>query len=370
METENNENQKPKEQETANEQSLPSCCKPQGKKGKGLAQGIAFGLIPHAGCIAFILASVLGLTVAASFFRPLLAKSYFFYIMIAMSMVFATISALFYLRINGGINTARNHKGYLTILYGSTILISVLLYFVVFPIVASASAASITGTGQAINTNTGANLENMNTLTLKVAIPCPGHAPLITGDLKGLEGVVKVEYAPTSTFKVYYDPAKTTKQQILGLPIFQEYKATVIDESSGVSTTASNTTATTTTYAGGNVQIVKLSVVNGRYVLEPSTVKKGIPVRLEADLSKMPGCSKSVVISTFNVNKYLTPEDNIIEFTPNKAGIFNIACSMNMYKGTFEVLESDETRSNYVQPSSNSGGGCGCGGGSGGSCGG
>lgn len=251
MDIENKENQQnqPKnisENKVDNEKSLPSCCKPVGKKPKGLAQGIMYGIIPHAGCIAFILASVLGLTVAASFFKPLLAKSYFFYGMIALSLVFATVSALFYLRRNGGINTAKNHKGYLTILYGSTIFISVLLYFVIFPMVATASAA-VPITGAATN----ANLDNLNTLTLSVAIPCPGHAPLITDELKKVDGVVKVEYAPLSTFKVYYDPTKTTKQKILGIEIFQEYKATVKDESSGVSTTTSTNTVATNSGASG-----------------------------------------------------------------------------------------------------------------------
>jgi plastocyanin domain-containing protein len=83
----------------------------------------------------------------------------------------------------------------------------------------------------------------------------------------------------------------------------------------------------------------------------------------------MPGCSKSVVISAFNVKKNLNANDNIIEFTPDKAGTFNIVCSMNMYKGTFTVLQADGAQSNYVEKTSTAGatcgaggGGCGCGG--------
>jgi plastocyanin domain-containing protein len=119
------------------------------------------------------------------------------------------------------------------------------------------------------------------------------------------------------------------------------------------------------------VQVVKLSVVNGKYVMNPSEIKKGIPVRLEADMSNMPGCSKSIVISSFNVRKSFTSSDNTAEFTPDKAGTFNIACSMNMYKGTFTVLENDGSKSTYVDNSllsgssgscGASGGGCGCGG--------
>jgi plastocyanin domain-containing protein len=119
-----------------------------------------------------------------------------------------------------------------------------------------------------------------------------------------------------------------------------------------------------------DIQIVKLSVQNGNYVLEPSELRKGTRVRLEADMTKMPGCSRSIVIPAFGVSKTFTTGDNAVEFTPTKAGRFNIACSMNMYKGTFSVLESDGSKSDYVEakPAASDGGcgmgggGCGCGG--------
>jgi plastocyanin domain-containing protein len=83
----------------------------------------------------------------------------------------------------------------------------------------------------------------------------------------------------------------------------------------------------------------------------------------------MPGCSKSIVIPAFNIRKNLIGSDNVIEFTPNKAGNFNVACPMNMYRGTITILEADGSKSNYVEKASNSGatcgsngGGCGCGG--------
>ena len=112
------------------------------------------------------------------------------------------------------------------------------------------------------------------------------------------------------------------------------------------------------------IQVVKLWVDGGQYVLEPSNLKKDVLVVLEADVSRMPGCSKSVIISEFNVRKNFNSKDNSVKFIPNKAGTFYIACSMNMYKGTFTVLESDGTKSNYAQPlAAPSGGSCGAGGG-------
>jgi plastocyanin domain-containing protein len=88
----------------------------------------------------------------------------------------------------------------------------------------------------------------------------------------------------------------------------------------------------------GEVQDVKLSVSGGTYVLTPSVLKKDIPVRLEADLATLRGCSRNVVISLFGVRKYVKEGDNIITFTPTKTGTINIACSMNMYRGTFTVV--------------------------------
>ncbi len=135
---------------------------------------------------------------------------------------------------------------------------------------------------------------------------------------------------------------------------------------SGVNGAVVNTNTDT---ISGDIQIVKMYVKGSQYVFEPSSVKKGVPVRLEADIFRMPGCSKSVISSELNIRKTFNSGDNTLEFTPNKAGNFYIACSMNMYKGTLTVLESDGSKSNYVQTPSSSGmtcgangKGCGCGG--------
>lgn len=109
---------------------------------------------------------------------------------------------------------------------------------------------------------------------------------------------------------------------------------------------------------GKNIQIVKLSVENGKYVMSPSTVKKDILVRIEADMLKMPRCSKSIVISAFNVRKTFSETDNSVEFIPDKVGNFNIVCSMNMYRGTFTVLDDDGIKPVYVEQSSESQGSC------------
>jgi plastocyanin domain-containing protein len=105
------------------------------------------------------------------------------------------------------------------------------------------------------------------------------------------------------------------------------------------STTVNKPINTNNTSSSGNVQTATLSVSGSKYILEPSVFKKDVPVQLTADVSSMPGCSKSVTIPTFGVLKYVTPNDNTITFTPTKVGTFRIACSMSMYIGSFTVTE-------------------------------
>lgn len=118
------------------------------------------------------------------------------------------------------------------------------------------------------------------------------------------------------------------------------------------------------------VQEVNLYVQGAEYYPNPITVKKGVPVRIIADVSRVPGCAKSIVIPEFGVRKYVRAGDNEIEFTPDKSGTFPFSCSMGMYQGTIVVQDADGSVASFtgsappVQKSScgANGGGCGCGG--------
>jgi hypothetical protein len=130
----------------------------------------------------------------------------------------------------------------------------------------------------------------------------------------------------------------------------------------------------------GNVQEVSLKVVGSSYVLNPSVLKKGVPVRMTADINNMPGCSKGFRIPDFSVTKSIRPGDTVVEFTPDKTGTFTIACFMNMYRGTFSVTDdgsaptgeaakqATQVQATVAKPSGGGctmgagGGGCGCGG--------
>ncbi len=201
------------------QKNIPDCCKADSTK-KGIVSGIIYGLVPHAGCIAFMLAAVFGATAAMSIIKPLLLSSYFFYGLIALSLVFATISAVIYLYRHKSLSAAgiKHRWKYLSILYGTTIIVNLLFFMVIFPMV---TAQVYSGEPANVPAN------GVGKLTINVDIPCPGHAPLISEELKKVEGVQAVKYNFPNEFVVAYDASKTSKDKILGILIFQTYPAKV-----------------------------------------------------------------------------------------------------------------------------------------------
>lgn len=91
--------------------------------------------------------------------------------------------------------------------------------------------------------------------------------------------------------------------------------------------------------ADKKVQVVKLTFDDKGYVVTPSTVTKGVPVRMDVDLATVKGCMRTVVINAFNVKQTVKDGATTIEFTPSKSGKIDIICGMNMGKGSFNVAE-------------------------------
>lgn len=208
-----------------------NCC---AQKSCATKEGIIYGIIPHIGCIAFLIFAVMGATVATTFLRPLMASQSLFYGMMALSALFAMVSASFYLKKHNALSWegVRSNRRYLASLFGMTILTNALFLFVIFPAVANSIVANnnapIGSTGvEGATAATTANSPAANptkTITLKVDIPCGGHAPLITQEIKTLTGVKSVKYMAPKTFIVECDASLST-EEILGLDIFNEFKA-------------------------------------------------------------------------------------------------------------------------------------------------
>jgi len=229
-----------------------------------LFEGVVYGLIPHTGCIAFIICSVLGVTLLTELFRPLLMNRWFFHILIIISIGFATLSSAFYLRKNGLLSFAGAHRKwrYLSTMYGSTIGVNLVLFMLVFPLLANVPTVSAAVAVAGINgTARGEN----SLIKLAVDIPCPGHAPLISGELKSIQGVLGARFSFPNIFDVLYDSSKTSKKSILEIAVFKEYPATVLEESAArvdikeivseitdTKTDRNNITGTTAIKSGGS----------------------------------------------------------------------------------------------------------------------
>ncbi len=99
--------------------------------------------------------------------------------------------------------------------------------------------------------------------------------------------------------------------------------------------TAPSETVETATPEG--LQIVQVTVEGDAYLFSPASVQAGNPVRLVFDPAGLPGCSRDVVVSDFDIAKVISDGDATIEFTPETQGPIAIACSMEMYRGTLLV---------------------------------
>jgi plastocyanin len=121
------------------------------------------------------------------------------------------------------------------------------------------------------------------------------------------------------------------------------------------------------TYAAGDAQTVKMTASTGFYNPSEIRVKVGDTVRIDADPNTFFGCMTTFMIDGYNIKKYLSDTDHVIEFTADKAGTFWMHCPMGMGNGKLIVTDAN---GNAPAPAAKapvatcgaSGGGCGCGG--------
>jgi copper chaperone CopZ len=183
--------------------------------------GILAGILPHTFCIVFVVFSILGTTTATVFLKPFLLNKNFFYFLIALSFGFATLSAIFYLAKNGILSPSgiKRKWQYLSLMYGLTVLINLFLFFFIFPATANFRRPQ---------NQIYADINQTKKITLKVELPCSGHASLITNELKKNKGIESVNFGLPNIFNITYDNIKTSEKEILSSDIFKSFKAAVL----------------------------------------------------------------------------------------------------------------------------------------------
>ncbi|MDR2019488.1 MAG: sulfite exporter TauE/SafE family protein [Treponema sp.] len=91
------------------------------------------------------------------------------------------------------------------------------------------------------------------------------------------------------------------------------------------------------------VQIVNSTLSGGRY--PAITVQQGIPVRwtISAPEGSINGCNNRMIIREYGIEHRFTPGENLIEFTPLRAGKFPYSCWMGMIRSSITVVEEGQT---------------------------
>ncbi len=87
------------------------------------------------------------------------------------------------------------------------------------------------------------------------------------------------------------------------------------------------------------VQIAQMLQAAGGYEPNAFVVKRGVPVRWIVDSINQNSCAASISFPAMSLSKYLSPGENIIEFTPMQTGTLRFSCSMGMYPGSFTVID-------------------------------
>jgi hypothetical protein len=87
------------------------------------------------------------------------------------------------------------------------------------------------------------------------------------------------------------------------------------------------------------VQIVNSTLQPNRY--PAITVQRGIPVRwiINAPPGSITGCNNRMIIREYGIQYTFKQGDNVVEFTPTRAGRFIYSCWMAMIYSTITVLD-------------------------------
>ncbi len=87
------------------------------------------------------------------------------------------------------------------------------------------------------------------------------------------------------------------------------------------------------------VQKVRTTLESGRY--SPITVTAGTPVEwtIDAPEGSINGCNNRMVIPAYGIEHAFTLGENVIRFTPDKAGTYPYSCWMGMITSTITVTE-------------------------------
>lgn len=88
-------------------------------------------------------------------------------------------------------------------------------------------------------------------------------------------------------------------------------------------------------------QVINSTLESGRY--PAITVQAGIPVRwtINSPQGSVNGCNNRMFIPEYGIEYKFQTGENVIEFTPEKSGIFRYSCWMGMIRSSITVIGED-----------------------------
>lgn len=86
-----------------------------------------------------------------------------------------------------------------------------------------------------------------------------------------------------------------------------------------------------------DAQVVTMDVTPAGFSPSVLKVKKGTPVRWVINGDEASGCTNKIIIPSLNISKPIKNGENVVTFTPDKAGEIPFSCWMGMVRGKFIV---------------------------------
>lgn len=111
-----------------------------------------------------------------------------------------------------------------------------------------------------------------------------------------------------------------------------------------------------TAIAQSNTQVIEMNVNYSGFSPNVFTLKKGIPVKWLINGRQVTGGTDEIISSDLDIRQKIYSGENVIEFTPNKAGTYGFSCWMGMVRGKFIVEESGIITDDYVPTAAQSDG--------------
>ncbi|MFA6973315.1 MAG: sulfite exporter TauE/SafE family protein [Parcubacteria group bacterium] len=87
----------------------------------------------------------------------------------------------------------------------------------------------------------------------------------------------------------------------------------------------------------GETQTVKMAITASGFSPSTLKIKKGVPVKWVINGDQVTGCTNKIIVPSLKISKSLSYGENVIEFTPTKAGEIPFSCWMGMVRGEFIV---------------------------------